>query len=65
LKEKVTMIDEIFDRTYQPFRADLNAGVGLIFRKIGKAAGNAFRVLHRIEYDAPWAARHHGRRRAA
>jgi hypothetical protein len=51
------MIDEIFDRTYQSGRAQLNAGLALIFREIGNAAGNAFHVLNRIEYDAPWLAR--------
>ena len=48
------MIDEIFDRTYQNGRADLNAGLDRIFRRIGRTAGNAFHVLSRIEFDAPW-----------
>jgi hypothetical protein len=58
----VTMIDELFDRTYRSGRAELNQGLELIFNRIGKAAGNAFRVLNRIEYDAPWLER---RRRKA
>jgi hypothetical protein len=58
------MIDEIFDRAYQAGRADLNAALGLLFREIGNAAGNAFHVLNRIEYDAPWLARRRRRRSA-
>lgn len=58
------MIDEIFDRTYQAGRSDLNAGLGLIFREIGTAAANAFQVLNRIEYDSPWLARRRRRRSA-
>jgi hypothetical protein len=60
----VTMIDEIFDRTYQAGRSELNAGLGLLFREVGKAATDAFRVLNRIEYDAPWLAKPRRRRRA-
>jgi hypothetical protein len=58
------MIDEIFDRTYQSGRAQLNAGLALVFHKIGNAASNAFHVLNRIEYDAPWLARRRRRRSA-
>jgi hypothetical protein len=56
------MIDEIFDRTYQSGRAELNAGLLLLVREIGIAAGKAFHVLNRIEYDAPWLARRQRRR---
>ena len=59
------MIDEIFDRHYQAGRAELNAGLGLIVREVGNAAGNAFKVLHRIEFDAPWLARRRSRRSVA
>ena len=48
------MIDEIFDRTYQSGRADLHAGLDRLFAPIGKAIGNSFAVLHRIEWSAPW-----------
>jgi len=48
------MIDEMFDRVYQDGRADLTAGLDRIFRRIGRATGNAFHVLNRIEFDAPW-----------
>jgi len=50
----VTMIDEIFDRHYQARRADLNAAIATGFIRLGSAIGNAFAVLNRIEYDAPW-----------
>jgi hypothetical protein len=55
-----TMIDEIFDRAYQAGRSDLNAGIGAVFAR----AGEAFRVLHRIEFEAPWLARQRKARRA-
>ncbi|HEU5481871.1 MAG TPA: hypothetical protein VFU80_02095 [Sphingomicrobium sp.] len=48
------MIDELFDRTYQAGRTDLDAGLDRLFKRIGQATENAFRVLHRIEYGAPW-----------
>ena len=54
------MIDEIFDRGYQAGRSDLNAGIGAIFAR----AGEAFRVLHRIEFEAPWPAGQRKARRA-
>lgn len=47
------MRDEIFDRTYQAGRADLNAGLDRGFRRIGAT----FATLHRIQWSAPWAAR--------
>ena len=53
----VTMIDEIYDRNYQAGRAGLNASLTAGFARLGRAIGNAFNVLHRIEYDAPWNAR--------
>jgi hypothetical protein len=51
----VTMIDEIFDRGYQAARADLNAGVADAFAGIGQTIGDSLKVLHRIEWSAPWA----------
>jgi hypothetical protein len=53
----LTMMDEIFDRHYQEGRASLNAGLDRAFSRLSKAVGNAFQVLHRIEYSAPWTAR--------
>jgi hypothetical protein len=49
-----TMVDEIFDRAYQAGRADLNAGIVGGIAKLGRAIGNSFKVLNRIEYSAPW-----------
>jgi len=60
----IKMIDEIFDRTYQSGRAELNAGLDLLFKKVGQAVNNAFQVLHRIEYNAPWLERSRTARRA-
>jgi hypothetical protein len=53
----VTMIDEIFDRHYREGRAELNASLGRGLARIGHAVSNAFNVLNRIEYNAPWASR--------
>ena len=48
------MVDEIFDRQYQAGRADLNRTILTIAVKLGKSIGDAFKVLNRIEYSAPW-----------
>ena len=48
------MIDQIFDREYQSVRSDLNAALTGGFARFGRAIGNAFEVLNRIEYDTPW-----------
>jgi hypothetical protein len=50
----VTMIDEIFDRAYQDHRAEMNAGVANAFNGMLRALGESFKVLHRIEWRAPW-----------
>jgi hypothetical protein len=60
----VVMIDEIFDRTYQAGRADLHDGVDRLVRHIGRTVGDAFKVLNRIEYSAPWLERGRTTRRA-
>ena len=49
------MQDEIFDRQYQAGRADLNAGLDRLFTGIGRTIGDSLKVLHRIEWSAPWA----------
>ena len=51
----VTMVDEFFDRHYQAGRNELNAAIFGLVTRFGAAVGNAFEVLHRIEYSAPWA----------
>ena len=48
------MIDELYDRAYRDGRADLNASLAGTFAGIGKAIGDSFQVLHRIEWSAPW-----------
>ncbi|HEX8937034.1 MAG TPA: hypothetical protein VF776_02095 [Sphingomicrobium sp.] len=52
----VTMVDEIYDRHYREGRAELNAALTGLFNRFGSAVANAFKVLNRIEYSAPWAA---------
>ena len=51
----VTMVDEIFDRHYQEARSELNQTIARSFGRLGNAVTNAFNVLNRIEYQAPWA----------
>ena len=50
----VTMVDELYDRHYREGRAELNAAITVMFGRLGKAVANAFNVLNRIEYSAPW-----------
>lgn len=50
----VTMIDEMFDRHYQSARPELNRAIASGLASLGRAIGNAFTVLNRIEYSAPW-----------
>ena len=49
------MIDENFDRGYQAARAELNAGLAEALSGVGQTIGDSLRVLHRIEWSAPWA----------
>lgn len=51
------MIDEIFDRNYQAGRAQLNASLATGVSRLTDTVMNAFNVLNRIEYQAPWIAR--------
>ena len=51
----ITMIDEIFDRGYQTARGDLNASVADALSGIGHTIGDSLKVLHHIEWSAPWA----------
>ena len=50
----VTMVDELYDRTYQSARADLNDGLRALFSHVRRAVGDILKVLHRIEWSAPW-----------
>lgn len=51
------MMDEIFDRTYQSGRAELNAGLDRGLKRFGNAVTIAFDALHRIQFAAPWTRR--------
>jgi hypothetical protein len=53
----VTMVDEIFDRQYRAGRNQLNAAIGDGLARLAHAVRNAFEVLVKIEYQAPWAAK--------
>jgi hypothetical protein len=48
------MRDELFDRDYQAGRADFNAGIDRTLSAIGKTVGDSLKVLHRLEWNAPW-----------
>ncbi len=50
----LTMMDEIFDRTYQQGRAELNAGIDRAIANVAGEFGKTFAVLHRLEWSAPW-----------
>ncbi len=51
------MQDEIFDRQYQAGRAELNDGLDRAFVGIARTIGDGLKALHRLEWDAPWAAK--------
>ena len=51
------MVDETYDRHYQAARSELNAAIAGALGRFSNAVGNAFKVLNRIEYQAPWAAK--------
>ena len=53
----VTMIDEIFDRQYQTGRKEMNEALLGGISRLSRSVLNAFTVLNRIEYSAPWAAK--------
>ena len=48
------MQDEIFDRTYQSGRADLNAGIDRAVKKAAQTLSTSLKALHRLEWSAPW-----------
>ena len=48
------MMDEIFDRTYQSGRAELNAGIDRAVQSVARTLGDNLKVLHPIEWSAPW-----------
>ena len=48
------MRDELFDRDYQAGRAELHAGIDRAIAGIGRTLGASLKVLHRLEWNAPW-----------
>lgn len=48
------MIDELYDRTYRAGRTQLNATLSSAVVNMARAIAEAFTVLNRIEYAAPW-----------
>ena len=52
----LTMIDQIFDRQYRAARTELNNALAGALARAARAFLNAFEVLNRIEYSAPWTA---------
>lgn len=58
------MVDEIFDRGYQAARQQLNSGVADAFGGMAQTLGDSLKVLHRIEWQAPWHSRKKVSRRA-
>ena len=50
------MVDELFDRHYQSNRQRLNASLADALSHLARAVRNAFEVLVRNEYQAPWTA---------
>ena len=53
----LTMIDQIYDRNYQGARLAMNSGAAIAFEKLFASMSKSFKVLNRIEFDAPWTAR--------
>ena len=51
------MVDELFDRQYQEGREQLNAAMAAGLARLAHAIRNAFEVLVKIEYQAPWTAK--------
>lgn len=49
------MVDELYDRHYREARNELNSALVAFASRLGNAIGEAFAVLNRIEYSAPWA----------
>ena len=55
------MRDEIFDRDYQAGRAEFHAGIDRAIATIGRSLGDSLKVLHRLEWNAPWQGKTNGR----
>lgn len=51
------MIDEIYDRSYQAGRAELNRTITDFARKLRAVFAPAFSAIYHFEWDAPWSAK--------
>ena len=51
----VTMVDEIFDRTYQSGRAEFHDGIDRAFARFGRELFKGLDTLNRLQWSAPWA----------
>lgn len=51
------MRDELFDRDYQAGRAGLNASIDRAIAGIARSVGTSFKLLHDIQWNAPWQAK--------
>jgi hypothetical protein len=60
----ITMVDEIYDRTYRVARDELHLGIAQAIGRLTHSIGDAFAVLNRIEYEAPWTAKRRHAKRA-
>lgn len=45
------MVDQIYDRMYREGRAELNSSLA----SFGRTLGDSLKLLHKIEWSAPWA----------
>ena len=52
--KELAMMDQHFDRQYQAGRAELNAGIDALGRRLLREAAAVFRAIHRIQFSAPW-----------
>jgi hypothetical protein len=50
----ITMIDEIYDRSFQAGRAELNKGILALAHKVRDAMQPALSGVYHFEWDAPW-----------
>ena len=51
------MRDELFDRDYQAGRAEFHAGINHAIANVGRSLGDGLKLLHRIQWSAPWHAK--------
>ena len=49
------MMDQHFDRNYQAGRAELNAGIDALGRRLFREAAAVFHAIHNANFSAPWA----------